>query len=144
MAMPAQDHREHHIVAGARAIHGLGGSEAIGVILDPHRTAEGAAQIGLHRPAEEPGGTRPLGQARARLQGARNADADAALAAGLGLHPRDEVGDGAQAALIIMAWRLGAEARDLLARGRQRDAFYLGAAPIDSDEHLLFALPWDC
>src|SRR5208283_728925 len=70
-----------------------------------------------------------------RLKGARNADADRAGLTGSLLDLPDQINDDADAAFIIVARRLLAQADNLRSRACESDCLDFCAAPIDSDEH---------
>ena len=74
----AEDGGEHHLRPGGGAIGRLGHGQAVGVVLQPHGTAEGAREIAIQRAADEPRGVGVLDQAGGRRDGAGNADADGA------------------------------------------------------------------
>ena len=97
------DHAEDDAVAGAGAVHGLGGGEAVRVVLDTQLTIEGAQEVGLDLAAVDPRRAAALAAPRHRLERPGDADADQPGAAGLRLGALDEVGHDPQAAVVVPA-----------------------------------------
>ena len=133
----AEDHREDDVVPGAGAVDRLGDREAVGVVLDPDLAAERRAQVGLDRLAQHPGRAAALAEPAHRLERARHADPDRCRSAPvLGLELVDELADRRDAGGIVLARRVAAQAQQLAPVRLHRDALDLGAAPVDSDQHV--------
>ena len=73
-----QNDREHHVVAGARAVDRFRGGQAIGIVLHPDLATERQLQVALDRFAEQPGRARALAEPRSGFERAGDADADGA------------------------------------------------------------------
>ena len=123
----------------AGAVEGLGGGEAIRVVFDADLALKRLDQILLDRPSEQPGRARAFAKPALGLERSRYADADAAPASDLAFHPLDHFLDDGDAAEIVVPRRRLAQARQFGPVRLHRDAFDLRSAPIDADQHLLFA-----
>ncbi len=93
------------------------------------------AQVALHRLADQPRRACTLAQARPRIDGSGDADADSVDAPDLRLRPLDEGGDQLAGRPVVAARRVLAQADVLRAVRRQRDDLDLGATPIHAHEH---------
>ena len=121
--------------AGPGAIHGLRQGEAVGIVLQPDGAPESLLQIAVEGRADDPGGIGVLDPPGGGRQGAGNADADTAAAAGLPLQSQDEIGDGFQGRPVISLGAGQAAAGQSFARFVEDNAFDLGAAQINADSH---------
>src|SRR5262249_33735220 len=74
----AEDGSEYDTRTGSCAVGRLGDGETVGVILQPHRTAERVREIAVERSADEPCGVGVLDDAGGRRDCAGYADADSA------------------------------------------------------------------
>src|SRR5262245_51130868 len=82
-ATGAQDDAEHAPRAGPGTIHGLGKRKAVGVVGEPHWTAQVRLEVVLEGLAVEPRRVSVLHQAAHRRHRAWNAHADASLSTGM-------------------------------------------------------------
>ena len=76
----AEDHAEHYGQARRRAVGGFRQREAIGIVREPHRTAEPRGQILRQRTAVQPCRVGVLDEARGGRNHARHADPDSRVA----------------------------------------------------------------
>ena len=98
-------------------------------------TPERLLDVLVERAAVEPGRVRVLDEAGCGRDRARDADADRAVAAELGLDAAHEIGGGPDAGIVVVLRRRDPAPGEGGAVLVERDRLDLAPAPVDADEH---------
>ena len=92
-------------------------------------------EVGVERPADQPGGVGVLDEPARRRKGAGNADADGAHGPGALFQARHDFDDGGERRLVVTGRSADTQPRPLASTVVEGNSFDLGAAEVDTDPH---------